>query len=164
MIPLLGREAVRALDAEAIGKGVSGLVLMENAGRGAYEAIAERFAGRLGGSAPDVDVTAATSSAEKMYIGPGAIIFASWGSQSHGRTTRLRSRRLRRQALPLFRARGARPASRALAGRWTECKQLGSVGAEASYGQVSRASGALSSGAAPGATRRGPIARPALKF
>lgn len=49
MIPLLTREAVRALDADAIERlGVPGIVLMENAGRGATEAIVARFGDRLG--------------------------------------------------------------------------------------------------------------------
>jgi hydroxyethylthiazole kinase-like uncharacterized protein yjeF len=44
VIPLLCREAARALDSDAIERlGLPGLVLMENAGRGAFEAIAERF-------------------------------------------------------------------------------------------------------------------------
>ncbi|MEZ4247752.1 MAG: NAD(P)H-hydrate dehydratase [Polyangiales bacterium] len=47
MIPLLTRDEVRALDARAIEGGVAGLVLMENAGRGAAEAILTRFAGAL---------------------------------------------------------------------------------------------------------------------
>ena len=47
MIPLLGRDAVRALDREAIDQGVPGLVLMENAGLGATEALLERFGDRL---------------------------------------------------------------------------------------------------------------------
>jgi ADP-dependent NAD(P)H-hydrate dehydratase / NAD(P)H-hydrate epimerase len=47
MIPLLTRQAVRALDADASARlGVPGLVLMENAGRGAFDALAQRF-GRL---------------------------------------------------------------------------------------------------------------------
>ncbi len=49
MIPLLTREAVRAVDADAIERlGIPGHVLMENAGRGAAEALLERFEGRLG--------------------------------------------------------------------------------------------------------------------
>ncbi|HEX2678039.1 MAG TPA: NAD(P)H-hydrate epimerase, partial [Polyangiales bacterium] len=48
MIPLLTRKAVRALDADAAARlGVSTLVLMENAGLGAFEAIRARFADRL---------------------------------------------------------------------------------------------------------------------
>ncbi|HJL02528.1 MAG TPA: NAD(P)H-hydrate dehydratase [Polyangiaceae bacterium LLY-WYZ-15_(1-7)] len=47
MIPLLTRAAVRAVDAAAVEKGVAGLVLMENAGRGAAEALVERFPERL---------------------------------------------------------------------------------------------------------------------
>lgn len=48
MIPLLSREAVRALDRDATDRlGVPGLVLMENAGRGAFEAIRGRFGGAL---------------------------------------------------------------------------------------------------------------------
>lgn len=43
MIPLLTREEVRALDARAIAGGVAGLVLMENAGRGAADAILTRI-------------------------------------------------------------------------------------------------------------------------
>jgi NAD(P)H-hydrate epimerase len=44
MIPLLGRAAVRALDRDAAERlGLPTLVLMENAGRGAYEVIARRF-------------------------------------------------------------------------------------------------------------------------
>lgn len=42
MIPLLSRVAVRAFDARSIEVGVPGIVLMENAGRGAAEAIARR--------------------------------------------------------------------------------------------------------------------------
>lgn len=49
MIALLPRRAVRALDADAAARlGVPTLVLMENAGLGALEAIAARFAERLG--------------------------------------------------------------------------------------------------------------------
>lgn len=44
MIPLLTREAVRAIDADAIARlGVAGSVLMENAGRGAFECLLRRF-------------------------------------------------------------------------------------------------------------------------
>ena len=48
MIPLLTREAVRAIDADAIERlGVPGLVLMENAGAGASDALVRRFPGAL---------------------------------------------------------------------------------------------------------------------
>lgn len=48
MIPLLSREAVRGLDRDAAGRlGVPGLVLMENAGRGAFDAIRARFGDAL---------------------------------------------------------------------------------------------------------------------
>jgi hydroxyethylthiazole kinase-like uncharacterized protein yjeF len=47
MIPLLSREEVRAIDARAIDAGVPGIVLMENAGRGAAELLLERLRGRL---------------------------------------------------------------------------------------------------------------------
>lgn len=48
MIPLLGRDAVRGLDRDAADRlGVPGLVLMENAGRGAFDAIRARFGDRL---------------------------------------------------------------------------------------------------------------------
>jgi len=47
VLPLLTREASRAIDREVIAAGVPGVILMENAGRGAAEAIRERFAGRL---------------------------------------------------------------------------------------------------------------------
>ncbi len=48
MIPLLTREAVRALDQHAIEKlGVPGLVLMENAGAGATRLLLERVSGQL---------------------------------------------------------------------------------------------------------------------
>ncbi len=47
MIPLLGRDAVRALDQRAIERGVPGIVLMENAGIAATEAILARFGDRL---------------------------------------------------------------------------------------------------------------------
>jgi NAD(P)H-hydrate epimerase len=48
MIPLLSREAVRGLDRDAADRlGVPGLVLMENAGRGAFDAIRVRFADAL---------------------------------------------------------------------------------------------------------------------
>ncbi len=48
MIPLLTRQAVRALDADAAARlGVATLVLMENAGLGAFDAIAARFGDRL---------------------------------------------------------------------------------------------------------------------
>jgi NAD(P)H-hydrate epimerase len=48
MIPLLSREAVRALDADAVTRlGVPSCVLMENAGRGAFEEIARRYTERL---------------------------------------------------------------------------------------------------------------------
>lgn len=46
MIPLLRRDAVRALDERAIERGVPGLVLMENAGISATEAIVRRFGDR----------------------------------------------------------------------------------------------------------------------
>lgn len=48
MIPLLSREAVRAIDADAVQRlKVPSIVLMENAGRGATDAIVARFADRL---------------------------------------------------------------------------------------------------------------------
>src|SRR5688572_15933742 len=48
MIPLLSRDAVRGLDRDAAERlGVPGLVLMENAGRGAFDAIVARFADAL---------------------------------------------------------------------------------------------------------------------
>ncbi len=47
MIPLLSRAAVRALDEQAVARGVPGLVLMENAGIAATEAIVRRFGDRL---------------------------------------------------------------------------------------------------------------------
>ncbi|MFW5921017.1 MAG: NAD(P)H-hydrate dehydratase [Polyangiales bacterium] len=48
MIPLLTRDAVRAVDADAIERlGLPSIVLMENAARGAVEAIAARFGDRL---------------------------------------------------------------------------------------------------------------------
>ena len=48
MIPLLSRRAVRDLDRDAVDRlGVPGLVLMENAGRGAFEAIDKRFGDAL---------------------------------------------------------------------------------------------------------------------
>ncbi|MBW2464951.1 MAG: NAD(P)H-hydrate dehydratase [Deltaproteobacteria bacterium] len=48
MIPLLSPEESRALDRHAIdGLGVPGVVLMENAGAGAYRALVERFGGKL---------------------------------------------------------------------------------------------------------------------
>ncbi|MFW6050534.1 MAG: NAD(P)H-hydrate dehydratase [Myxococcota bacterium] len=44
MIPLLQREAVRAIDADAVDRlGVASLVLMENAGRGATEVLLDRL-------------------------------------------------------------------------------------------------------------------------
>lgn len=48
MIPLLTRDEARALDAQAIAGGVAGLVLMENAGRGAADVIRSRFPNALG--------------------------------------------------------------------------------------------------------------------
>jgi ADP-dependent NAD(P)H-hydrate dehydratase / NAD(P)H-hydrate epimerase len=48
VIPLLTREAVRAIDADAVERlGVPSLVLMENAGRGATDALLARFGERL---------------------------------------------------------------------------------------------------------------------
>lgn len=48
MIPLLSREAVRALDADAVTRlGLPSAILMENAGRGAFEEIARRYPARL---------------------------------------------------------------------------------------------------------------------
>lgn len=49
MIPLLTREAVRAMDADAVARlGLPSLVLMENAGVGATRVLLDRFADRLG--------------------------------------------------------------------------------------------------------------------
>ena len=48
MIPLLGRDAVRAIDRAAVDElGLPSLALMENAGRGATEVLVDRFDGRL---------------------------------------------------------------------------------------------------------------------
>lgn len=47
MKPLLTREAARRFDRRIIDAGVPGLVLMENAGRGAADLFLRRFAGRL---------------------------------------------------------------------------------------------------------------------
>lgn len=48
MIPLLSREAVRALDADAVARlGVPSCILMENAGRGALDVLVARYAGQL---------------------------------------------------------------------------------------------------------------------
>lgn len=48
MIPLLSRDAVRDLDRDAVDRlGLPSLVLMENAGRGAFEVIAARFPNAL---------------------------------------------------------------------------------------------------------------------
>ncbi|AKF06621.1 bifunctional ADP-dependent NAD(P)H-hydrate dehydratase/NAD(P)H-hydrate epimerase [Sandaracinus amylolyticus] len=47
MLPLVGRDESRAIDAKAIAAGVPGLVLMENAGRGATDVLCARFADRL---------------------------------------------------------------------------------------------------------------------
>ncbi|HET8935893.1 MAG TPA: NAD(P)H-hydrate dehydratase [Polyangiales bacterium] len=48
MIPLLSREAVRALDAEAVARlGVPSCILMENAGRGAFDVLVARYARQL---------------------------------------------------------------------------------------------------------------------
>jgi len=48
MLPLLTREAVRAIDQDAIERlGVPGVTLMEHAGRGAFEQIRARLPGRL---------------------------------------------------------------------------------------------------------------------
>ena len=48
MIPLLSREEVRALDADAVARlGVPSSILMENAGRGAFEEIARRYPDKL---------------------------------------------------------------------------------------------------------------------
>ena len=48
MIPLLTREQVRAVDADAVERlELPSLVLMENAGRGATDVLVDRFAGRL---------------------------------------------------------------------------------------------------------------------
>ena len=48
MIPLLSREAVRALDADAVARlGVPSCLLMENAGRGAFEQLRARFSEQL---------------------------------------------------------------------------------------------------------------------
>ena len=44
--PLLSREAVRAIDARIIARGIPGLLLMENAGRGAAEEVARRIGAR----------------------------------------------------------------------------------------------------------------------
>ena len=48
MTPLLTRSGARANDARVIEAGVPGLILMENAGRGAADVIVDRFAGQLG--------------------------------------------------------------------------------------------------------------------
>lgn len=48
MIPLLSRDAVRALDADAVVRlGVPSCILMENAGRGAFDEIVRRYGARL---------------------------------------------------------------------------------------------------------------------
>jgi len=47
LLPLLTREASRAIDQAMIDAGVPGVILMENAGRGAADAIEARFADRL---------------------------------------------------------------------------------------------------------------------
>lgn len=47
MKPLLSRESSRAFDSRIIAAGVPGLLLMENAGRGAAEVMFRRFAGHL---------------------------------------------------------------------------------------------------------------------
>jgi hydroxyethylthiazole kinase-like uncharacterized protein yjeF len=48
MIPLLSRTAVRALDADAVARlGLPSVVLMENAGRGAFEVLRARYPQRL---------------------------------------------------------------------------------------------------------------------
>jgi len=48
MLPLLSRTAVRALDADAVARlGLPSVVLMENAGRGAFEVLRARYAPRL---------------------------------------------------------------------------------------------------------------------
>src|ERR1700759_856500 len=47
-MPLLTREAVRAIDADASARlGVPSIVLMENAGRGAFDALVRTFPGAL---------------------------------------------------------------------------------------------------------------------
>ena len=49
MIPLLGRDAVRAVDEDAVERlGLPSIVLMENAGLGAYRVLVERFGDALG--------------------------------------------------------------------------------------------------------------------
>ena len=48
MKPLLTRDAARRFDGRIVDAGVPGLLLMENAGRGAAELFLRRFAGRLG--------------------------------------------------------------------------------------------------------------------
>lgn len=48
MLPLLDREGARAFDREVMDAGVPGLLLMENAGRGAADVILQRFGHALG--------------------------------------------------------------------------------------------------------------------
>ena len=48
MIPLLSRDAVRALDADAVARlGVPSAILMENAGRGAFDVLVARYGAQL---------------------------------------------------------------------------------------------------------------------
>lgn len=48
MLPLLTRSAARAIDLDAVARlGLPSIVLMENAGRGCFDVIAQRFADRL---------------------------------------------------------------------------------------------------------------------
>lgn len=72
MQPLLTRDAVRALDAAAIAKGVIGRVLMENAGRGATDVLLEALGDHLG--------------AITIVGGPGANGGDAWVVARHLRT------------------------------------------------------------------------------
>ncbi|RLB58605.1 MAG: hypothetical protein DRI90_16540 [Deltaproteobacteria bacterium] len=69
MIPILSRDQMRAYDAQAINDGqVPGVVLMENAGRGAAEIIAAELETRTAGGGPVVVLSGRGNNGGDGYV------------------------------------------------------------------------------------------------